>query len=91
MPPETINQHIEAETQENTILPETEDEKENEGYTGFMKIRCDKCGKERTLCSRSPFDVFQMHGVWNKRLNLRVWLSYMLTVDVAVTPLFYKH
>ena len=38
MPPETIKQHIEAETQENTILPETEDEKENEGYTGFMKI-----------------------------------------------------
>ena len=34
MPPETIKQHIEAETQENTILPETEDEKENEGYTG---------------------------------------------------------
>lgn len=30
MPPETIKQHIEAETQENTILPETEDEKENE-------------------------------------------------------------
>ena len=42
MPPETIKQHIEAETQENTILPETEDEKENEGYTGFMKIRCSK-------------------------------------------------
>ena len=36
-----------------------EDEKENEGYTGFMKIRCSKCGKERTFCSRSPLMYFK--------------------------------
>lgn len=36
MPPEAIKPPTEAETQENPILPETEDEKENEGYTGFM-------------------------------------------------------
>lgn len=59
MPPETIKQHIEAETQENPTLPETEEEPENEGYTGFMKIRCSKCGKERTFCSKSPLTYFK--------------------------------
>lgn len=59
MSPEAIKQHIEVETQENPTLPETEDEPEKEGYTGFMKIRCSKCGKGRTFCSKSPLTYFK--------------------------------
>lgn len=59
MPPEAIKPPTEAETQENPILPEAKDEPENEGYTGFMKIRCSKCGKEKAFCSKTPLTYFK--------------------------------
>lgn len=59
MPTEAIKPPTEAETQENPILPEAEDEPKNDGYTGFMKIRCSKCGKERTFCSKTPLTYFK--------------------------------
>lgn len=43
---------------EKEAVPDTEVEQEDKGYTGFLLIKCPKCGDETAFCAKKPMKSF---------------------------------